>query len=86
MAKRAERRYHKQRMKNKARRLYPDTDKAEHYADYLTVCSCMMCCNPRRYGEITLQERRFYEKDKTTTERGKESSKLGGVCLRQAET
>jgi len=47
-------------MKAKARRLYPHDGKAKA-ADYLAVCSCWMCGNPRRRGKterFTLQERR----------------------------
>lgn len=24
---------------------------------------CMLCCNPRKYGELTMQERRFLDHD-----------------------
>lgn len=50
-----------QRMKAKARRVYPDHPKAVFYADRLAVCSCAMCGNPRhvwKEGAETLQERR----------------------------
>jgi len=28
------------------------------FANHGKVCSCWMCCNPRKLGELTLQERR----------------------------
>ena len=46
------------RMKNKARRLYPGNPCPQRYAEHLAVCSCSMCENPRRRGELTVQERR----------------------------
>nr|WP_322261277.1 hypothetical protein [Brucella pseudintermedia] len=59
VAKRARRIADKLRMKAKCRRLYPH-DKKARAAEYLAVCSCAMCGNPRRYfGEKTIQERRF---------------------------
>jgi len=59
VAKRARRIADKLRMKAKCRRLYPHDRKARA-AEYLAVCSCAMCGNPRRYfGEKTIQERRF---------------------------
>ena len=58
--KRARRRRDLQRMKAKAVRLRPDTPKAAHWAEYLAVCSCALCGNPRQWksGRFTLQERR----------------------------
>lgn len=55
----ARRRNDQQRMKAKARRVYPH-DKAAKAANHLKVCSCHMCGNPRRYwpGEKTMQERK----------------------------
>lgn len=50
-----------QRMKAKARRIYPDSIKAHYWADRLAVCSCAMCGNPRHVwkdGARTMQERR----------------------------
>lgn len=32
---------------------------APRWADNMKKCSCWMCCNPRRNGELTLQEERF---------------------------
>jgi len=59
VAKRERRIADRLRMKAKCRRLYPH-DKKARAADYLAVCSCAMCGNPRRYfGEKTIQERRF---------------------------
>ena len=53
----------KQRMKAKARKIglnsaaYSDPDRAAKHADYLAICSCTYCGNPRRYwGSRTLQE------------------------------
>lgn len=60
-AKRARRRRDLARMKAKAVRMYPGKAKATHWADYLKVCSCAGCGNPRRYWKIerlTLQERK----------------------------
>lgn len=55
---RADRRHHDERMKMKARRLYPHDKKAK-LSDHLAQCSCHMCGNPRKYfGEPTMQERR----------------------------
>ena len=59
--KRQRRRRDAQRMKAKARRIYPDRPKAHYWADRLAVCSCALCGNPRHVwkGEAqTLQERR----------------------------
>lgn len=60
--KRARRRRDLQRMKAKARRVYRERPQAAKWADYLAVCSCWMCGNPRRLGtgeELTVQERRM---------------------------
>lgn len=59
----AKRRHHLERMKKKARRVYPHMPNAE-WANHLKGCSCNMCCNPRRSklfsGQSlrTMQERR----------------------------
>lgn len=55
----ARRRADLERMKRKAKRLYPHDDKAR-LANHLAACSCHMCGNPRRYypNEKTMQERR----------------------------
>lgn len=57
----------KQRMKAKAKTVariswnYADPARAVKHADYLAVCSCTQCGNPRRhFGERTLQERRMF--------------------------
>ena len=47
MSKRALRRFHSRRMKAKAKRVYPDWERAWKWADHLKGCSCHMCCNPR---------------------------------------
>jgi hypothetical protein len=56
------RRHHSDRMKAKARRIYPRDPRAAHRADYLAICSCWMCRNPRHSEKgddaLTLQERR----------------------------
>jgi len=62
MKNRAIRRHHSKRMKAKARGLYVGHPRAEHYADHLTVCSCLMCGNPRRTQNCrTVQELKFEE-------------------------
>ena len=64
-SKRARRRRDLIRMKAKARRLNVSggVDRARH-ADYLAVCSCWMCGNPRRFfGETTIQEKRAFSAD-----------------------
>ena len=62
------RRQHKERMKKKARWLYPDYPNAEHFADYLCCCSKPCCGNPRRhFNQLTLQEKIQLEKEKCTT-------------------
>ena len=59
-SKRALRRHQKARVKAKARRIYPH-DRTAKSADYLAVCSCWMCGNPRKWsGEPTLQERKAW--------------------------
>lgn len=58
--KRARRRRDLERMKAKARRIYPHDPKAKT-AEYLAVCSCAVCGNARRYEKadrLTMQERR----------------------------
>ena len=48
--KRARRRRDLQRMKAKARKVYPHDARATG-AEHLAMCSCRMCGNPRRHGE-----------------------------------
>lgn len=56
--KRSRRRMDAQRMKARARQVYPHDPKARA-ADHLALCSCWMCGNVRRHhGERTLQEKR----------------------------
>ncbi len=60
-AKRARRRRDLARMKARAVRLYPQKRRAIYWADYLAVCSCAGCGNPRRFWKVerlTLQERK----------------------------
>lgn len=52
-----------QRMKAKAKAItnsnwkYADPNRVVKHADYLAVCSCTMCGNPRRhFGTLTRQE------------------------------
>lgn len=53
---RAQRRSDKERMKKKARKLFPH-DKDAKLADHLASCSCHMCGNARKhYGHKTMQE------------------------------
>lgn len=63
--KRDRRRRDLERMKAKARRIYADrADRAVKWADYLAVCSCAVCGNPRRYwksGAMKASERRAVE-------------------------
>lgn len=78
MSKRAERRHHLNRIKEKVKSYYGGyaskcTKNIGRLANTRTPCSCYMCCNPRSRGEITRQEKvqelreseeRFYEDDK----------------------
>ncbi|MBN8639755.1 MAG: hypothetical protein J0M07_30845 [Anaerolineae bacterium] len=60
-SKRQRRRRDVERMKAKARRIRPDQPNGFWRADYLAVCSCAMCGNPRHVwkdGAHTLQEQR----------------------------
>ncbi|MBN8553329.1 MAG: hypothetical protein J0L52_10595 [Caulobacterales bacterium] len=60
-AKRQRRRRDAERMKAKARRIRPDQPTGFWRADYLAVCSCAMCGNPRhvwKAGRLTRQERK----------------------------
>ena len=62
--KRAARRHHKARMKKRAVRIYSQDpisapENASRWGDHITVCSCYMCGNPRKwFGEKTMQEKR----------------------------
>lgn len=62
--KRERRRRDSQRMKDRASRYarvngWGNPERYRKQADYLAVCSCDMCGNPRRHsGERTLQELR----------------------------
>jgi len=62
MQDRAIRRHHSQRMKARARRLFPGYPNAARNADHLAVCSCWMCGNSRHHikgmERLTIQERR----------------------------
>lgn len=65
---RAIRRHQHQRMKAKAKRVYPGDPNATRHADNLALCSCWMCRNPRHTwkgkDKLTLQERRLSENRK----------------------
>ena len=64
--KRALRRAHLRRMKEKAERIFVPSGmsaaNAHHMANHLKICSCAICGNPRRYAKgqerFTIQERR----------------------------
>lgn len=61
---RARRRHDLERMKAKARRVFPRDSQAK-WANHLQGCSCNGCCNERRckwntmWERMTMQERRF---------------------------
>jgi hypothetical protein len=59
--KRARRRRDLRRMKRKAIRIFgwSSPERAIQWANHLKMCSCWMCCNPRRNGELTFQELKF---------------------------
>lgn len=70
--KRAERRHHRERIKNRVKSFadmqYDKAHDPEAYEyrlvrriDTRQPCSCEGCGNPRRYGEKSLQERKAYE-------------------------
>lgn len=61
-AKRARRRQDLNRMKARARRIYPH-DRAAKSANHLKVCSCWMCGNPRRHGHMPIAEQRAQNMD-----------------------
>jgi hypothetical protein len=66
MAKRALRRHHLARMKAKAARIgkwYDIPNGWLHLHDHLAVCARFCCANPRRFGDLTMQERRYREID-----------------------
>lgn len=62
MAKRALRRYYKNRMKHRAKKVYYWWSDAHKVADHIKTCSCWMCGNPRKKGlgknKITIQEQK----------------------------
>ena len=66
--KRAERRHHRARLK-KARRFYWGRDLANEpimlsrVVTTAAVCSCWVCCNERRNGDLTIHERRFQQRE-----------------------
>jgi len=63
MSTRALRRHHDKRMKHRVARYYGGYARGNprhigRIAHARKPCSCPMCGNPRRLGEVTLQERR----------------------------
>ena len=77
--KRAERRSAKARMRHRVEQnlnnQYSNVDKwpdfeewkksyVSRHADNPKSCSCWMCENPRRYGELTMQEKRISQREK----------------------
>lgn len=73
--KRALRRHHLARIKRKRASYHggyvrdlPHAKQLRHvgrFARAMPSCSCWMCGNPRRYGgEVTMQEKRFAEKER----------------------
>ena len=60
---RAERRRDLKRMKARVRRIHTHNRMAKS-ANHLKVCSCWMCGNPRRYGEVPIAERRVPAMDR----------------------
>lgn len=68
MQNRAQRRHDTKRVKQKALRLVKEvwrsrSEQLEKWAiknaDHLRNCSCSMCENPRKRGELTMQEKRL---------------------------
>jgi len=64
---RALRRHHTERMKRRAKKIYPAIRDAHgnlifeaqiHLANHLAVCSCPACGNQRKYEGPTIQEKR----------------------------
>lgn len=50
------RRHHKERMKTKARRIYPGQSEAHYLADHIKACSCYGCGNRRKYDGPKIKE------------------------------
>lgn len=74
---RARRRKDKERMKAKARRLYPYLECPEKLADHLKNCSCHLGCgNPRNNHtykcreQLTIQELKANERDEIDRRHG----------------
>lgn len=58
MMQRARRRSDLKKMKARARKLYPNNDCPEKFANHLAVCSCHGCGNPRKhFKEVTRKEK-----------------------------
>jgi hypothetical protein len=78
--KRAERRSQKERMSRKVSKRIDHTfrdpshwwpefeqwkeDYVRRHADNRKKCSCHMCCNPRRLGDLTIQEKKISQREK----------------------
>lgn len=59
---RAQRRHKLEVIKKRVKKYYGGTEDPKrigHLANTRTPCSCTMCCNPRRRGEKSLQEKRL---------------------------
>ncbi len=59
---RAQRRHKLEVLKEKVKNYYGGCTNQKtigRLANTRTPCSCAMCCNPRRHGEKTLQEKRL---------------------------
>lgn len=37
---------------------------SKRHADNMKSCSCWMCCNPRKLGQPTIQEKRISQREK----------------------
>lgn len=70
--KRALRRHHSNRLKQRTRKVFKEWEVASEempveetdrmvgkFHNNLAKCSCDLCCNPRKHGEKTLQERKI---------------------------
>ena len=70
---RAVRRFHLERMKQKARRIYPWSPRAHHWANNLALCSGPCCGNPRHWGGGPTRAEQlveFEERERMPTVRG----------------
>ncbi len=97
--KRALRRHHNKRMRDRTKRMFNRWGHTEKEMDgvickwynNITRCSCYMCGNPRKYGEISFQERKNRWSEKTYWQEDvsgdwwydsfKEDNEYGSWCL-----